>query len=95
MAVQFELDDGLVRSGVIENISTDGLLLVATDPITANSQLRMMFEDVKTGATLEVSGKVVRAAAAGAFGVAFISLNDEALGFVRQLLDRQPGAAHQ
>lgn len=92
LAVQFQLGDGMVRSGVIENISTDGLLLVATDPITANAQLRMMFEDHKTEQSLEVTGRVVRAAAAGAFGVAFISLNNEALGFVRTLVERQSEA---
>lgn len=91
LAVQFQLEDGQVRSGVIENISTDGLLLVATDPITAATSLRMIFEDDQTSQSLEVTGRVVRAAAAGAFGVAFVSLTNEALGFVRTLVERQSG----
>jgi len=92
LAVRFQIGDGTVGSGVVENLSSDGLLLVATEPLEASVDLRMIFEDSQSGQALEISGRVVRSAAAGAFGVAFVSLTPEAHGFVERLIQRETGA---
>ena len=76
---------GRERMGTIENISQSGLLLIAGETFPEGTRLRISFDD-KQGLRHELVSDVVRSAAMGGFGVAFVHVEDATLEFVRGAL---------
>lgn len=83
--VRYRLDDGVERTGTVDNISRGGVLLVAESALDQKTRVRISFED-KGGKRHEVLGEVVRSAPMGRVGVSFVSVDDETLAFVRDVL---------
>ncbi len=83
--VRYRVGDGKERFGTIENISRTGMLLVVGEQIAENARVTVEFADSQ-GAWQSLAGDVVRSAAMGGFGIAFVSVDDEALQYLRSAL---------
>ncbi|BDE05361.1 hypothetical protein WPS_06370 [Vulcanimicrobium alpinum] len=77
--------DARERNGTIDNISRNGLLLVAGETFPEETRLRIAFDD-KQGGRHELVAAVVRSQAMGGFGVAFVHIPDATLEYVRAAL---------
>ena len=91
--VQYTLEDGEIRSGTVQNISKGGVLLVSDVVVPLGTKLEIHFRDPKAERLVHVSGKVIRSAAAGEFGVSFVYMSSEASAFV-QSASEGPGLQH-
>jgi hypothetical protein len=77
-----EVSDRVAR---IDNISRNGLLLVAEEAVPEGTQLRISFSG-QDGAPHAIVGEVVRAAPMGAMGVSFVHVEEATLRYVREAL---------
>jgi hypothetical protein len=84
--VQFATEDGSVHSGVVENISETGLLLVTPERFPSDVTLRVLVDAAMSARPLEWRAMVGGSPPAGAFGVAFVTAAPNALRFVRELV---------
>ncbi len=84
--VTFRVDGGVVASGTVENISREGLLLIAPDALHEKASVLVEFHDSANKRKYEVKGVVVRSAPAGRFGVSFVHVDEAALAYVRDLV---------
>jgi c-di-GMP-binding flagellar brake protein YcgR len=84
--VTFTADDGTAMSGSVENISKNGVLLVAPTALASKTRVRITFTDPESQARQTIEGEVVRSAPAGKFGVSFVETDAAALAFVRSLV---------
>jgi hypothetical protein len=73
------------RVARIDNISRNGLLLVAEEAVPEGTQLRISFSG-QDGAPHAIVGEVVRAAPMGAMGVSFVHVEEATLRYVREAL---------
>ena len=83
--VRYRVDGGKERFGTIENISRTGMLLVVGEQIAENARVTVEFAG-GDGQWQTLVGDVVRSAAMGGFGIAFVSVDDAALQFLRTAL---------
>jgi len=86
LEVTFTQNGGPPQAGRVENISRNGVLLVAKTALAAKTRLRITFSDPANRAQQTIEGEVVRSAPAGTFGVSFVETDDAALAFVRTLV---------
>ncbi|HTW86128.1 MAG TPA: PilZ domain-containing protein [Candidatus Sulfotelmatobacter sp.] len=73
------------RAARIDNISRNGLLLIADEAMAEGTHLRIAFHD-QAGAEHTIVGEVVRTAPMGGLGVSFVHVEDETLRYVREAL---------
>jgi len=85
LAVMYSINDGPLRTGMVENISHDGVLLVVDEMLVAGATLRLIFSDPRTSLRHEVVGEVVRSATVRSFGVSFVHVDDTLLDYMRHL----------
>jgi len=86
LAVRYTDDDGIERSGRVENISRGGVLLVVgADGVPEGGLVRITFAD-EDGADHVVVGRVVRASPEGMLGVTFVELDERSFTFVDGIL---------
>jgi hypothetical protein len=85
LGVTYSLNGGPQRSGTVENISHNGVLLVASEMLTAGATLRLRFSDPRSTLHHEVVGAVVRSATVRSFGVSFVHVDDTLLDYIRHL----------
>ncbi len=84
--VLYTLDGGTPHAGTVENISREGLLLIAPDALHERARVSVQFHDAANQRKYDVTGIVVRSAPAGRFGVSFLHVDEAALAYVRQLV---------
>ena len=84
--VTFTANGGPPMVGSVENLSRNGMLLVAAIAVAAGTRLRITFSDPAHHARQTIEGEVVRSAAAGKFGVSFVETDEAGLTFVRTLV---------
>jgi hypothetical protein len=85
--VQFELDDGALQDGRVENVSTGGMLLISPGRLSVGERVRIVFTDSPTHQTYSIRGDIVRSASAGKHGVAFVHADEKVLGYLRELIE--------
>jgi c-di-GMP-binding flagellar brake protein YcgR len=84
--VTFTAGDGTPMTGSVENISKNGVLLVAPVALASKTHVRITFTDPESKARQTIEGEVVRSAPAGTFGVSFVETDAAALAFIRSLV---------
>jgi c-di-GMP-binding flagellar brake protein YcgR len=78
--------DGKSIQGTIENISCSGVLLTSQDPVPQDAIVSITLTDPITRASHSVTGEVVRSVAAAKVGIAFVNLDESALGFIKRIV---------
>jgi len=86
LAVTFTAGTAAPMAGTVENISKNGVLLIAPIALAAQTRVKIVFTDPGTRMQRTIEGEVVRSAPAGKFGVSFVGTDDAALEFVRTLV---------
>ncbi len=84
--VEYVMSDGTTHRGTVENLSRNGVLLITQDKVAQHTAVKLHFPGTG-GSTTMIEGKIVRFASAGAVGVAFVTVEGEALDFVRGLAE--------
>jgi len=85
LGVSYAIDGGPLRTGTVENISHDGVLLVVDEMLRSGTTLRLIFSDPQTALRHEVAGQVVRSATVRSFGVSFVHVDDTLLDYIRHI----------
>jgi len=86
LPVQLQTERGDILHGTIENLSESGMLLVAHEELTIGSEVRVLFGYGKEDRTIEIQGRIVRSTPVGGFGVAFVTLGEQALAAIRSAM---------
>jgi hypothetical protein len=82
LRVRYRVDGGRERFGTIENISRTGMLLVVGEQIPEQARVSVEVPGSE-GVWETLVGEVVRSAAMGGFGIAFVHVDETALAFIR------------
>jgi c-di-GMP-binding flagellar brake protein YcgR len=88
--VTFTVNGGATKTGTVENLSREGMLLIAPDALNERASVTVAFHDATNQRRHEVTGVVVRSAPAGRFGVSFVHVDEAALAYVRNLVGLLP-----
>ena len=84
--VTFVAGNAAPMTGRVENISRNGVLLIAAIALESKTHLTITFDDPISHSKHTITGEVVRSAAAGTFGVSFVETDDAALTFIRSMV---------
>ena len=87
LEVTFTAGTAPPMTGTVENISKNGVLLIAPIALAAQTRVRIAFTDPHSRTQRTIEGEVVRSAPAGKFGVSFVGTDEAALAFVRTLVE--------
>jgi len=84
--VRYAYGDAPLRFGLLNDISTGGVLLATHEPVPDDVSIRLVVHDPRTKADVEINGNVRRRAQDLAYGIAFIEMSNESLGLVNYFL---------
>jgi hypothetical protein len=89
MAVTFSVaGSGRLCAGMVDNISLGGVLLLTDEPLDQNDRI-IIHIPIAMDTTVNIEAGIVRTSSLGEVGVAFMSLDDDAMQRLADLVDRR------
>jgi len=89
MPVTFSIaGSGRLCAGMVDNISLGGVLLVTDEPLNHTDRI-VIHIPIAMDATMNIEAAIVRTSNVGEVGVAFMSLGDEAMQRLSELVDQR------
>jgi hypothetical protein len=79
---------GRLCAGMVDNISLGGVLLVTDEPLTHDDRI-VIHIPIALDTTMNIEAAIVRTSNVGEVGVAFISLGDDAMERLSELVDQR------
>lgn len=87
MPVTFTVaESGRVCAGMLDNISLGGVLLLTDEPLDHGDRI-VIHIPITVDATVTLEAAIVRTSTLGEVGVAFMSLGDDAMQRLAELVD--------
>jgi hypothetical protein len=79
---------GRVSAGMVDNISLGGVLLLTDEPLAHGDHI-VIHIPITVDMTVTLEAAIVRTSSLGEVGVAFMSLGDEAMQRLAELVDNR------
>lgn len=79
---------GRLCAGMVDNISLGGVLLLTDEPLDQDTRITIHIP-IAMDATMNIDAAIVRTSNIGEVGVAFISLGDDAMDRLSDLVDQR------
>jgi hypothetical protein len=79
---------GHVCAGMVDNISLGGVLLLTDEPLDNGDHI-VIYIPITADTTVTLEAAIVRTSSLGEVGVAFMSLGDEAMQRLAELVDQR------
>ncbi len=95
MPVTFTVtDSGRLCVGMVDNISLGGVLLLTDEPLDHDARI-VIHIPIAIDATVNIDAAIVRTSNVGEVGVAFVSLGDDAMQRLADLVDLRAGSGRE
>jgi len=87
------VDSGRLCAGMVDNISLGGVLLLTDEPLEHEARI-VIHIPIAVDATVNIDAAIVRTSSLGEVGVAFISLGDDEMARLAELVDQRTTQQH-